>query len=232
MQSDVGHLLLCSKGYPWSAQHLHTAPERHSEPPVLWPTRSPPSKQRLPITMGIQQEYSQCVFRTQLICPEVTGPTCYTRYQSEFVTQLYPAPQLSQLTKLCIHQNACIANHSDTPGSNNQVKMFLMSCSYCVSWWLQISTSVCIYNFLDCFCLFVYSERFPCTCILPCRLLLSPRQCTTPEGTGLHRTFTTSSNPSPFSGMNQCQWLCLYLASASSSERKHCVSPTLLSHTH
>lgn len=63
--------------------------------------------------------------------------------------------------------------------------------------------------------------------LVPCRLLLCPRQWTAPEGTGLHRTFTTSWNPSAFSGMNQCQCLCLYLAPAYSSKTKHCC-PTLL----
>lgn len=156
-----------------------------------------------------------------------------TWYWSEFVTQLHSAPQLSHSTKLCISQSACVANHIDTAGSNDQVKMLLMSCSYWVSWWLQISILhlLCIYNFLDRFCLFAYSERFPCTWILIWRLLLFPRQWTTPEGTELHRTFITSSKPSSFSSMNQCQCLCLCLAPASSSERKHSVSPTLMSHT-
>lgn len=90
---------------------------------------------------------------------------------------------------------------------------------------------MCTHNFLGCFCLFVYSEKFPCTRILPCRILLSSKQWTTPEGTWLHRTLTTSSNPSSSSDTNQCQCLCLYLAPASSSERKHSESHTCVPHS-
>lgn len=49
-----------------------------------------------------------------------------TWYWSEFVTQLHSAPQLSQSTKFCISQSACVANHIDTAGSNDQVKMLLI----------------------------------------------------------------------------------------------------------
>lgn len=49
-----------------------------------------------------------------------------TWYWSEFVTQLHSAPQLSHSTNLCISQSACVANHIDTAGSNDRVKMLLM----------------------------------------------------------------------------------------------------------
>lgn len=135
--------------------------------------------------------------------------------------------------KLCIHQNAWVANHTDTLDSNDQVKKFLMSCSYWVSWKLQHTPSftfvMCTYSFLGFFvCLFrkilLYLNSF-------LQIIILSKSADNSRRNRATQNLTTSSNPRSSSGMHQCQCLCLYLAPASSSERKHSESHTYVPHS-